>query len=186
MKATSIIVSGIALAAVLGGCIGTSPEEAERNALGDYGDGNEEHRPGQPCLVCHRDGYSPGHAEFVLAGTVYLHASDALASDRGVEGVAIDITDAAGLSFTALTNRVGTFMVQAGGVSEPQQGGRGRFRIPRAPEFPITAVVRYRGVEKPMQTVSWREGSCAGCHQLDGAGAESVGPIYILEEGETF
>lgn len=186
MKAASIIVYGIALTTVLGGCIGTSPEDSERSALGDYPDGNPEHRPGQPCLVCHRDGYSPGRIKFVLAGTVYLHASDALASDRGVEGVAVDITDASGLSFTALTNGVGTFMVQAGGVSEPQQGGRGRFRIPGDLEYPITAVVRYRGVEKPMQTVSWREGSCAKCHQLDGAGAASVAPVYILEEGESF
>lgn len=58
-------------------CLGTPPEEAERNALPrDDGEGGGTHRPGQPCLLCHG---------FEVAGTVFEFADDT----RGISGVRV-------------------------------------------------------------------------------------------------
>lgn len=158
-----------AAALALAGCIGTTPEDAERRALPDDEDGEPEHRPGQPCLLCH---------DFAIAGTVYYRASDR----TGFEGAEVDIEDAAGNRFVALTNRAGNFIVEVrGGLSAPEQRSRGRLDVPWEPEFPLSIAVRSGGVEQVMESLAWREGSCAGCHGPT-VEADSAGPIYIVKE----
>lgn len=156
-------------AIALAGCLGTSPEDAERSALPDDEDGDPEHRPGQPCLLCH---------DFSIAGTVYFRASDR----TGIEGAEVDVEDAAGNRFVGLTNAAGNFIVEVrGSGSEPVQRSRGQLDIPFEPVFPLSVTVRARGEEAVMESLAWREGSCAGCHRPDVA-ADSPGPVFVVEE----
>ena len=158
----------IAIAVALAGCIGTSPEDAEREALPDDEDGDPEHRPGQPCLLCH---------DFAIAGTVYYRASDPV----GFENAEVDIEDAAGHRFVALTNSAGNFMIEVrGDLTAPEQRSRGLLELPWQPVFPLSIAVRGDGVERTMESLAWREGSCAGCHGPT-VEADSAGPIYIVE-----
>lgn len=175
-----LVVSALSCAAGLG-CIGTSPEEAAENAQGPeiplpFGEDDEgpEHRPGQPCLVCHSDEHNPGEEEFVLAGTVYLRETD----PYGVEGAEVIVVDDSGRSFTALTNATGNFYVRSGGDGEG--GDRGEVNIPFDLDFPLSVRIRYGGVEQVMRSRIGREGSCAGCHG-PAKGAESPGRVVVEE-----
>jgi hypothetical protein len=170
----------VPISLLLAGCVlATSPEEAEREALPKIGeDGDEFHRPGQPCLTCHRDDYNPGGDTFVVAGTIYRRATDL----DGVEGAEVIMVDAAGREMTALTNRVGNFMVEVGGSGDaPRQRGDGRLRVPWNPEFPLQIRVRLGSLEQEMESFAWRDGSCGGCHQGTGDGAESVRKVFVEE-----
>ena len=161
-------------------CIGESPEEALRAEQGQAEDGDEEHRPGQPCLVCHGADYSPGGPVFVLAGTIYEFASDP--DKRGLQGAEVHITDSAGHEFSALTNRVGNFMVQVkSGLSAPQQRSKGRLSIPWDPEFPLDVAVIYQGEEKSMDSQIWRDGSCAGCHRGSEPAVDQMEKVWFSE-----
>ncbi len=177
------------LALLLAACLGTSPEDEARRALGpeppgfcdeggtDHDDGEEdedegcaEHRPGQPCLVCHDD--------FAIAGTVFLRAGDGV----GVEGADVLIADDRGHLFAARTNRTGNFMVEVDGdLRAPRQRERGRLSIPWKPVFPLQVAVRHGELLQVMESRVHREGSCGACHTEE-AGAASAGPVYVLEE----
>lgn len=163
-----LLIRGLA-ALALAGCLGTTPQDAERQALPDDEDGDPEHRPGQPCLLCHG---------FAIAGTVYNRASDS----RGIEGAEVDIEDEAGHRFVARTNRVGNFIIRVSGGSEPRQRSRGQLDIPWEPVFPLQISVRANGTEQVMESLAWREGSCAGCHGPT-VEADSAGKIFVVEEG---
>lgn len=141
---------------ILGACIGTTPEERERAGLGPGDDGDAEHRPGQPCLVC--------HDELAIAGTVYLTADDP--DDAGLEGARVVLVDADGAEEEAVTNRAGNFMIE-----------RRRWQ----PRFPVSVAVIHDGEEKAMETLIWREGSCAGCHRSSRAGADFVEKVWATE-----
>jgi len=172
----------LSLALASAGCLSTSPEDAARAALGpgDGDDGDEEHRPGQPCLTCHRDGYSPGDDKFVVAGTVYLRASDS----RGLRGASVEISDAAGHQFTAQTNDAGNFMVEVReGISAPRTDDEGKLRIPWRPVFPLQVSIRHGDVVKEMKSHVWRDGSCAGCHVGSSDTVDKVAKIWLIEEG---
>ena len=163
------------------GCLGTSPEEERREAQGPYEDGNEEHRPGQPCLVCHSHDYNPGGDVFEVAGTVYLMASDD--DESGIEGASVDFTDATGRTFSALTNRKGNFMVEVdSGLAAPEQRNNGRLGIPFRPEFPLRVAVRYADLEAEMETEIRREGSCAGCHRGEAPSRDHVDKVFASED----
>lgn len=117
---------------------------------------------------------------FVLAGTVYRRATDSDA--HGLAGAAVEVTDAAGHEFTALTNRVGNFMVQVeAGLSSPQQREKGRLRIPWKPVFPLNVAVSYQGLTQEMESQVWREGSCAGCHRTSSPGLDHVEKVWHEE-----
>ncbi len=175
------IWSAMALLLTLVSCIGTSPEDKLRADQGDDDDGDEEHRPGQPCLVCHSSDYSPGGDVFVLAGTIYLFASDD--DDNGLEGALVDVIDAQGRSFTAETNKVGNFMVEVeNGLSSPRQRKKGKLKIGFEPEFPLTVAVRHGDLTQEMESTIGRDGSCAGCHRGSEATAERVEKVWMEEE----
>lgn len=170
----------VACLALASACIAASPEDREREDLGEARDGDEEHRPGQPCLVCHAADYNPGDAVFVLAGTVYRTATTP--DDRGLDGADVVFLDDAGREFSARTNSVGNFMVEVDtGLAAPQQRDRGRLAIPWDPTFPINVAVAYGDEEKSMETLIWREGSCAGCHLTDQPGTDHVEKVWFQE-----
>lgn len=177
MRATLILIAAFAL----GGCLGTSPEEARANALGvDYDDGDETHAPGMPCLYCHGPDHTPGEEQFALAGTVFLYASDR--NEDGLGGVTVHLRDARGREMHAISNRAGNFMFEV-------DGGEGRVRVDDEegktelgfePEYPIEAWIEQGGVEQRMRTPIRREGSCAHCHFGDPS-ADSVGRVFLME-----
>lgn len=95
MKRLSLVLAGIAIAAC-------TPENGPLM------------RPGEDCLVCH--GGSPGGTEglparhatpWSLAGTVY--ATVDADPNAGIEGVSVQVTDAAGFKFQLRTNLAGNF-----------------------------------------------------------------------------
>jgi len=171
-------------------CLGTSPEEEARRALGPEprlgGGGGEhdedkgpEHRPGQPCLVCHggEGGGGDDESTFVVAGTVFLFATDTI----GVPDAEVLITDDVGHELTAVTNRTGNFMVERGGHgTAPVLRRDGRVSIPWDLVFPLSIAVRYGAEEKTMRNRAYREGSCAGCH-APRIGADSAGRVFIRD-----
>ncbi len=174
-------MSPVALGLALGGCIGTTPEEARREAQGSARDGDEEHRPGQPCLVCHDEDYNPGGRVFVLAGTVYHFATDP--DDRGLSGAEVIVIDDDDRELTAITNRAGNFMFELDpGLDAPELLDRGRTKIPFQPTFPLSVTVRYAGEEKDMESLIWRDGSCAGCHLSSDTGTDHVEKVWLEEQ----
>ncbi len=179
-SALGVVIGIVAIGATLGACIGVSPEEALRDEQGEAHDGDEEHRPGQPCLVCHAEDYHPGGPAFALAGTIYAMATDP--DDRGLEGAEVSFIDADGRAFSAVTNSAGNFMIGVEpGLAEPRQRGRGRAEIPWQPAFPVTVAVIYDGEDKSMESQIWREGSCAGCHRGAEPGTDHVEKVWHAE-----
>jgi cytochrome c553 len=166
--------SCLALLLLVAGCIGTTPEEELESEQGD--DPNPPtgpfHRPGQRCLACHGEDHDPGGQVFVLAGTVYRRAGDAL----GLAGAEVEVTDDGGEVLHITTNRAGNFMVSLGGGGEPGEGWLG---VSRAPTFPVHVTVRDGGAEQTMRNVIHREGACAACHDRDGKSAASNGKVYL-------
>jgi hypothetical protein len=121
------------------------------------------HRPGQPCVVCHND--ESGEAgPFTLAGTVYL---DAL-SNTPVGDVQVTIIDSKANSFTLATNCAGNFFVR------PSQF---------VPVYPYWVEMNAGQVYRSMDTASFREGSCSGCH-ADPKGQSSAGHVYLIDDPE--
>ena len=184
--------AALCVALALGGCIGTTPEDAARARLprgdgrdeGEDDDDGPEHRPGQPCLVCHTGGLTGDSPAFAIAGTIV-----ASAGGRGVNGALVAMVDNAGHFFCAATNRAGNFMVEVDdGLSAPRQRDDGRLKIPWAPVFPVTVIKVSRSTcdvgaplalgERTMASLVNRDGSCASCHGPE-ATARSVGPIVL-------
>ena len=169
---------GLALASA---CIGTSPEQAAREELPNPydDDGDAEHRPGQPCLVCHGADYHPGEEVFVLAGTVFpTPGTDAR---DGMAGVSVEFVDDAGHEFHTLSNRAGNFMISVDeDLSAPRTRRRGGLAIPWQPVFPVRVAVSYGNTYTEMESLIWREGSCAACH-TGVVGPDSVDRIFLQE-----
>lgn len=169
------------------GCLVDSPQEREPSVQGNYEDGDEEHRPGQPCLLCHSsEGHfpqAPGEKTFEIGGTVYgiIDADE----DDGLRDVEILFTDARGDEFSALSNEAGNFLVQVNSsLSEPSRRSKGVLEVPRTPVFPLEVVIRRGTDEQRMKTKIWRNGSCAHCHGPKPS-IDSVGRVYLFSEGST-
>jgi hypothetical protein len=174
---TTIVVTAVALVV---SCIGTSPQERDPAVQGNYDDGDEEHRPGQPCLLCHGEGHvlgPPGGALLALAGTVYGAIDDP--ETAGLDNVTVKVTDATGLELSVQTNRAGNFMFSVG-TTEIRDRGRGQLDIPRALTYPLGVTITRGTDTQTMKTKVWREGSCAHCHQAT-PGTDSVGRVYLLD-----
>ncbi|MDH5490828.1 MAG: hypothetical protein OEY14_02530, partial [Myxococcales bacterium] len=180
-----LLCGSLAAVGALGSaCLGSSPEEAAADALGpdpfpglgeDDDEGGPTHRPGQPCLVCHGEAYTPGEEIFVLAGTVYLREDDAL----GVPDVQVHVQDAAGHAFSVATNLTGNFMVRRTDRAEVRDRGEGEVRIPWDLEYPLDVQIERGPDLQRMRSRIYREGSCSACHQAE-AGASSPGRVVLL------
>ncbi len=158
MDAVRALLFVASLALLCSACIGITNDDRARDALGpEYTEPGPRHRAGQPCLLCHSDiyGQSP---YFAVAGTVYQ-----LDGVSGAGGVQVQLVDATGDEFIAITNDVGNFFVREREWS---------------PTFPLSADLN-DGVNRiGMRSPISREGSCAACHSAP-MSATSAGPIVI-------
>lgn len=169
-------------ALVATGCLGTTPQEQEPAVQGDYDDGDEEHRPGQPCLLCHGLGHlreAPGGDIFAVAGTVYSFVDDD--EDSGLEGVDVTVTDFEGDTFVATSNPTGNFMFDVDtGLSAPRVRDEGRTTMHKEPVYPLEVSIERGPDLQEMKTKIWRAGSCAHCHGPS-PDASSVGRVFLFE-----
>lgn len=143
-----------ALAAAGSGC--TNPvRDAQIEALGPEPDGapGPDHRPGQPCLLCHSEGGPASSKAFAMAGTIYV--SDAPGAE-GSEGVIVQFVDARG----------------SGPVVAPSTGPTGNFYVPLQDwpnlSYPVRVALYAKIGDKPgltMKSLINREGSCNFCHR---------------------
>jgi hypothetical protein len=127
----------------------------EQDIIDSLGEDTEppgpNHRPGQPCLACH-SAYG-GATPFAVAGTVF--ALDETAPAINVE---VEIFD----SFDDTPKH-------------PCSNSAGNFYIPATDWPSITYPLRPAG----MRSLVGRDGSCATCHKLSGAGHDSTGRIVL-------
>ncbi|MCA9572592.1 MAG: hypothetical protein KC656_32350, partial [Myxococcales bacterium] len=83
---------------------------------------------------------------------------------NGTSGVEVEVTDADGSSWTMTTNQAGNFYLASNQAS---------------PVYPITAVIRYNGLERAMVS-GQSSGDCASCHTVAGSGG-APGRIVLPE-----
>jgi hypothetical protein len=121
------------------------------------------HRPGQPCLACHRDGGKA--AAFTLGGTVYTD----VVSQKPVGNVAVSIIDSAGTTYTATTNCAGNFYVRSEQF---------------VPQYPFWTSLRAGPVRDDMASPVYREGSCGACHTHPRS-SMSPGHMYLIDDPTT-
>jgi hypothetical protein len=113
-----------------------------------------DHRPGQPCLVCHGEaGEGP---EMVVAGTVYAGPTD----PTPMAGIDVEVTDARGSVFRTTTRRSGNFYLE---------------KKKARPVVPIRVRLVRGAEETVMVSRIGRTGSCADCHR--GTGSRASMPI---------
>jgi hypothetical protein len=123
-----------------------------------------DHRPGQPCTVCH-GGSGPAKVTFTLAGTVFMD----FAASKPAVGAELQFEDANGSTYHVETNNAGNFYLQPGDWS---------------PTFPVSVpLLSYSSgggspTTQVMTTNDNRDGSCASCHALTPS-ANSPGPVYV-------
>ncbi|MEO7111473.1 MAG: hypothetical protein ABI183_13625 [Polyangiaceae bacterium] len=133
-------------------------DEAQSD-LGDEAPGvspGPDHRPGQPCLICHDGTTAP---QWSVAGTV----TGVLGSTAPLHGATVSLTDANLSTFTATSNEVGNFWIESG-----------RWQ----PTYPVKVAITYGSATATMSTIIGRDGSCAGCHAST-ASRISPGPVYV-------
>jgi hypothetical protein len=75
----------------------------------------------------------------------------------------VHVLDSVSRQYQAATNCAGNFFVLAEDFE---------------PVWPVWIKIRYGGLEHPMDSPSYREGSCARCH-ADPPGPASVGRVYF-------
>lgn len=166
MDALRISAIAVACACAITGCLGTTPQEAEADRIGDDPPHGPEHNPGNDCLVCHT---------FAIAGTVYLRATDA----QGVGGARVTMTDARDRTFGAVTNRAGNFIVERGSGGEGFTiDDEGTTELEFDPAFPVRVRVSMGDLQQEMLTSIHRHGGCNDCHRRE-PGADSVGRVYL-------
>lgn len=166
MAALRLSALAVACAIAGAGCLGTTPQEAEAERIGDDPPHGPEHNPGNDCLVCHT---------FAIAGTIYRRATDA----EGVGGARVRMTDARGRTFDAITNRAGNFIVERGSGGDGFTiEDEGTTELQFDPAFPVRASVSLGELEQEMITSIHRHGGCNDCHRRE-ADADSVGRVYL-------
>jgi len=130
-----------------------------------------EHRPGQPCVLCHSDGGPASGQPFAIAGTIFKTSS---ADSEGAADVDVLFIDSNSATRNTTTNAAGNFYIRE---SEWQDLA-----------FPFKTGVKAQGKDqRPMTSTVNREGSCNFCHKPnpgsryafpDDDPRESVGQIY--------
>ncbi|HTB78897.1 MAG TPA: hypothetical protein VK762_36895 [Polyangiaceae bacterium] len=157
----AVLATGASIAA----CADATHDE-QVQALGGEAPGvaaGPEHRPGQPCLVCH-GGEGPASSSFSVAGTVYALFKESAPA----VGAQVQIEDITGAVFRAPTNAAGNFYVT---TSQWQ------------PTYPTQMQVSLMAATNQMLTHVGRDGSCATCHQSL-SGPSSPGPVYVATDPE--
>ncbi|HEY5145706.1 MAG TPA: hypothetical protein VII82_03025 [Polyangiaceae bacterium] len=159
----ALVPIGVGALGALAGCVDTT-HDIEVQALGGEAAGvapGPDHRPGQPCLVCH-GGEGPASSHFSVAGTVYAVEKESAPA----VGAQVQVEDITGVAFPSPTNGAGNFYISA----QDWQ-----------PTYPIQMQVSLGPANKQMLTHVGREGSCATCH-TSSPGPASPGPIYVAAD----
>lgn len=110
-----------------------------------------DHRPGQPCLVCHSENGVASGSSMAVAGTVYTDKD----GKKGLAGVEVSFVDAR----------------NGGPIEKIVTSASGNFYVPVAkwpPEvsYPFrVAIVKNGKVLEAMAGTVNREGSCNYCHR---------------------
>lgn len=133
----------------------------------DEGEPGPNHRPGQPCNVCHSK-YGGASPVFAVAGTAYTLSMDGKLVPAA--NVSVTIRDSAGSKRPACTKPSGNFYIEAANWDTIT--------------YPLAATVGDRN----MSSLIGRDGSCASCHKLPdensidpvtGASHDSPGVILV-------
>lgn len=169
MRASSFL---LALSLVLAAACTDPVNDAAIEALGPETSAmDENHRPGQPCVLCHREDGPASSSPFSVAGTVY----ETRGSDAGAARVDVHLVSGGGSEFWAVTNGAGNFYVR---------------KTQWDPVFPLARIEIGRVVDggsKKMRTFVGREPSCAGCHfkpnasSISDAGPRDYEPLRAVE-----
>jgi hypothetical protein len=116
-----------------------------------------DHRPGQPCVLCHSEGGPASDKPFAVAGTIYETAAP---NSRGADGIVVKFIDGR----------------RGAPRTSPRTGPSGNFFVPESdwPEltYPFAVGLYRDGQLEPvqeMQTRVNREPSCNVCHVKSGA-----------------
>lgn len=111
-----------------------------------------DHRPGQPCVLCHSEGGPAADKPFAVAGTIYETPSP---KSPGAEGIVVKFVDGR----------------RRGPRTSPRTGPSGNFFVPESewPDltFPFAVGLYRDGEIEPvvrMTTLVNREPSCNACH----------------------
>lgn len=148
----------LCLIAALGAAIGSGCTDPTRDrqieALGpDTEPNGPDHRPGQPCLVCHSAGGPAEAKAFAIAGTVYKTSK---VREEGAQAVIVQFVDAN----------------DSKPLEIPETGPTGNFFVPIGDwpnlAFPIRVALYEIAEDPPKQTMRSlinREGSCNFCHR---------------------
>lgn len=129
-----------------------------------------EHRPGQPCVLCHSDG-GPAERKLVIGGTVFESSSP---QSKGAAGVTVLFIDASSAQRQTETNAAGNFYI----LEEEWPDLT----------FPFKVGLLANNKPIPMTTTVNREGSCNFCHKPNPGSPlaipgdiprESIGQIYV-------
>jgi hypothetical protein len=130
-----------------------------------------EHRPGQPCVLCHSDGGPASDHKFVIAGTVFETSSP---DSNGADGVRVLFIDASSATRNYDTNAAGNFFIPESDWPDLT--------------FPFKVGLLKDGKQIPMTSTVNREGSCNFCHRpfsLPGDPRSSIGQIFVANAGGT-
>jgi hypothetical protein len=153
-------IAGVAAGVAGSACVDTVHDN-EVAALGpEVGSPGPDHRPGQPCLVCH-GGSGPASLVLSAGGTVV----DTQGQSAPAAGAIVIIEDIDGNFHSSTTTDNGNFFVTATDFK---------------PHYPTQMTVTSADgtISQSMLTHSSREGSCAACHQPT-VGPTSPGPVYL-------
>ncbi|HEX7664863.1 MAG TPA: hypothetical protein VF407_10140 [Polyangiaceae bacterium] len=164
----SLALVGAGAIAFASACTTNPVPDAEIAALGDEpGDPGPDHRPGQPCVLCHSAGGPASDDPFAVGGTVFHDPKSA----QGVGGVQILFVDSNGAApkNDVITSQSGNFYVKTSDWD---------------PSFPLFVNIYNPadGTKRVMNSHIGRDPSCATCHHdaFDKASALSaVGHIYM-------
>jgi hypothetical protein len=132
-------------------------------ALGPEAPGVSEgplHRPGQPCVAPCHDGAGPADNVLSVGGTVY-QTNERL---DPLPDALIHFIDSARREYWVASNCAGNFFIDERDFT---------------PIYPLWVTIEFGGLEVPMTTPIFREGSCAVCH-FDPAGNNTAGHVYLI------
>ena len=146
------------------------PQEIIDDLPPEQGTPDANHRPGQPCVVCHGSygGVSP---KMAFGGTLFAIDPEA-GGIVPAPGVNIDVFDSAGNSRKACSGPSGNFYLEEKDWEDVA--------------FPLTV----RAGSVPMTSLIGRDASCGACHKMPdpedperdpatGAGRDSVGIVLV-------